>query len=147
MAQPPSSLRLSTPILEENEERAWIDVNSRAVRQGTGKDEVPDYPIRISFQKLQHPLYVDYVVESVKELTKEEEMSPSISPHGGRRGRGEPRQPQRRGNGGGVRRPRAGGTEVRSRNVANRLRIYQGIENRRLSGDVRARDLCTKLSC
>jgi hypothetical protein len=58
--------------LEENEERAWIDVNSLAVRQGTGKDEVPDYPIRISFQKLQHPLYVDFVVESVKELTTEE---------------------------------------------------------------------------
>jgi hypothetical protein len=58
--------------LEESEERAWIDVNSLAVRQGTGRDEAPDYPIRISFQKLQHPLYMDYVVDSVKELTKEE---------------------------------------------------------------------------
>jgi hypothetical protein len=58
--------------LEENEERAWIDVNSLAVRQGPGKDEVPDFPIRICFKKVQHPLYVDYVVETVKELNKDE---------------------------------------------------------------------------
>jgi hypothetical protein len=58
--------------LEEDKESAWIDVNSLAVRQGPGKDEVPDYPIRICFKKVQDPLYVDYVVETVRELTKEE---------------------------------------------------------------------------
>ena len=59
--------------LEENEENGWIDVNSLAVRQGPGKDEVPDFPIRIFFKKVQHPtMYVDYVVEAVRELTKEE---------------------------------------------------------------------------
>ena len=58
--------------LEENEGKAWIDVNALAVRQGSDKDEVPDYPIRICFSKVQHPIYVDYVVESVRELTKEE---------------------------------------------------------------------------
>ena len=58
--------------LEENEESAWIDVNSLAVRHGRGGDEVPDYPVRICFRKTQHPMYVDYVVEAVRELTKEE---------------------------------------------------------------------------
>ena len=58
--------------LEENDEKAWIDVNSLAVRQGQDRDEVPDYPIRICFKKVKHPMYVDYVVESVKELTKED---------------------------------------------------------------------------
>jgi hypothetical protein len=58
--------------LEENEEKAWIDVNALAVRQGREKDEIPDYPIRICFKRVKHPIYVDYVVESVKELTKEE---------------------------------------------------------------------------
>jgi len=58
--------------LEENEEKAWIDVHALAVRQGREKDEIPDFPIRICFKKVKHPMYVDYVVESVKELTKEE---------------------------------------------------------------------------
>ena len=47
-------------------------MNSLAVRQGPGRDEVPDYPVRICFRKIQHPMYVDYIVEVVRELTKEE---------------------------------------------------------------------------
>jgi hypothetical protein len=60
--------------LEENEDKAWIDINVLAVRQGREKDEIPDYPIRIYFNKVERPMYVDvdYVIESVKELTREE---------------------------------------------------------------------------
>jgi hypothetical protein len=58
--------------LEENDDLAWVDINSLAVRQGAEMDEVPNYPIRIRFQKVRHPLNTEYVLLDVKELTKDE---------------------------------------------------------------------------
>ena len=55
--------------IEENERQAWFDVNAGAVRLG---DVMPDYPIRILFDKVQHPMYVDYIPAGVRELTAEE---------------------------------------------------------------------------
>lgn len=69
---PNSQPYISPHPIEETEKKAWVDINALAVRQGPDKDEVPDYPIRICFEKVKHPMFVDYIVDSVKELTKEE---------------------------------------------------------------------------
>lgn len=64
---------VSPQPMQEDDKTAWIDVNALAVRQGPDKDEVPDFPIRITFRKVSQPLgHVDYVVASVAELTNEE---------------------------------------------------------------------------
>lgn len=64
---------VSPQPVEEDNEKAWIDVNALAVRQGSNKDEVPDFPIRITFKKVPQPLgYVDYVVANVRELNEKE---------------------------------------------------------------------------
>ena len=55
--------------VEENERQAWLDINAGAVRRA---DVTPDYPIRILFDKVQHPMSVDYVPSEVRELTAEE---------------------------------------------------------------------------
>lgn len=60
---------ISPMFIEENERQAWLDINAGAVRRG---DKVPEYPIRILFNKVQQAMYVDYVPAEVRELTAEE---------------------------------------------------------------------------
>jgi hypothetical protein len=61
------------PTIEEDSDALWIDINALAVRQGPEGDEVPDYPIRLLFQKVKtNDWYEDLALVYVRELTAEE---------------------------------------------------------------------------
>jgi len=55
--------------VEENQDRAWFDINAEAVRIG-GTGEVPDHPIRVTYRKsLDELKRIVYNLQSVLELS------------------------------------------------------------------------------